>query len=102
MSAVAGSIVRGVLVELRRFRWLAVLLVVYVALRIGFTRLADEHGLLTPSGSPNFGVAALGIALFVTRLAVLIALSGWFAYRAVLLVVAAIAPRARPAHHEAR
>ena len=92
MSSAVATVVRGAVVELRRFRWLALLLGVYVALRVGFTLVSEEHGLIAPSGAPNVGVMALGLALLVARLSVLVAMPAWFAFRAATLLLRAIHP----------
>jgi hypothetical protein len=56
---------------------------VYFALRFAFAALTEDDGLLTPSGLPNLGVAALGLVVLLLRLVVVLVLPSVIAWRAV-------------------
>jgi hypothetical protein len=78
---------------LRLLRAPAIVLVVYLLLRVVFDRLTEHDGLLTPGGSVKLGVVLLGAAVLVLRVVVLFGLPAWVAYRGVARVLDRSAPR---------
>jgi len=70
-------------VAARMVRGPAIVVAAYLVLRLAFAALTEDDGLLTPSGLPNLGVAALGLVVLLLRLVVVLALPAVIAWRAV-------------------
>ncbi len=77
---------------LRQARTPAVVVAGYLILRAVFDTLSEQHGLVSPNGSVSAGVAVLGAAVILLRLAVLFAVPALVAYRLVAALVP-VAPR---------
>ena len=61
----------------------AIITAAYLVLQSVFGIVTEDNGLLTPSGKPGFGVAALGLVVLLLRLAVLFVMPMVIAWRAV-------------------
>jgi hypothetical protein len=72
-------------------------LATYAVARLAFAALTEDGGLLTPEGKPSLGVAALGVAVLVLRLAVVFGIPGLLVYRGVTRLLGEGAVRGRPA-----
>ena len=78
---------------LRQARTPAAVVAGYLILRALFDMLSEQHGLISPSGSVNTGVAVLGAAVIVLRLAVLFIVPALVTYRLVTAALSAAGDR---------
>lgn len=58
--------------ELRPFRWIAVVWVIYAIAHLVLTQISDHRGILTPDGDVDRGYAIYAIAVLGLRLVVLV------------------------------
>ena len=70
----------------RSMRFTFGLVLVYWLLYAAFGHMAERHGLITPGGTVNATIAALGVATLVLRMVVLFAVPALTAYRLVVAV----------------
>ena len=70
--------------ELRPFAWVAVVVAAYLIVRGIFIAVADGHGVLTPGGAVSGTLAALAVATFALRIAVLVVVPFVVAYKVVM------------------
>jgi hypothetical protein len=67
--------------EARPFRGIALSCVAYLACKLTFFFSTERYGLVSPSGSVNLGVAALGLLLLGLTLLVTFVVPIWITYR---------------------
>jgi hypothetical protein len=72
----------------RRYRWFVLMWLSYGVTRFAFAYLTHESGLITPGGTPNWGVLVLGLGALHLRTAVLFVTPAFLTYRAVLFALA--------------
>jgi hypothetical protein len=70
--------------ELRPFTWVAIVVALYLIVRGIFAAVADGHGVLTPGGAVSGTLAALAVATFALRFAVLVVVPFVVVYRLVM------------------
>jgi len=64
-----------------------VLALAYLVARFVFDRVTRDGGLLTPSGAPDLGAAAVGLVVIALRVIVVFAVPAVVAYRLVALAL---------------
>lgn len=69
------------LIEARRARWPALVLILYSVLHQIFATLTERGGLLSPAGDISLRVALVGVVVIPLRLVVLFVLPAWVGYR---------------------
>ena len=83
-----GGARTGVWREVRPFVGAAAVIAVYAILRVVHAAVAGSRGVLTPSGALDGTLVALGGALLVTRMAVLIVVPFVVVYRIAMRALA--------------
>jgi membrane protein YdbS with pleckstrin-like domain len=71
----------------RRFRWFVLMWLSYGVVMLCLRYLTAESGLITPGGTPNWGVLALGLSALHLRILVLFVSPAFLTYRALLFVL---------------
>jgi hypothetical protein len=70
--------------ELRPFVGLGIVIAVYAIVRVVFTSLADDQGILTPDGDVDTTLVVLAISTLVLRFVVLVVVPFVAIYRLVM------------------